>query len=183
MTVRIIEGLQKELRGSQVVSQRIADEVLAPQREALIEAVTHRLQETTAVAYSSHEEDFHEYLNDVIAGGIDRNREISTIASIPGFGRPIASLLERAVSDIVFTVVDRLVTDVATLENDRILAEVTAVSADALLSPKYDQRLNRIARSIVLQSLDVIKDHVQVRQWKDEYGGSSALDPVPAPSS
>lgn len=182
VTVRIIEGLQKELRGSRAVSQQIADDVLAPQREALVEAVTHRLQEATAVAYSAHEEDFHEYLNDVIGDAIDRNREISTVASIPGIGRPIASLLERAVSDIVFNVVDRLVTDVAALENDRVLAEVTSISADALLSPKYDQRFNRIARSIVLQSLDVIKRHVQVREWKAEYTPSSSA-PSPAPLS
>lgn len=172
VTVRIIEGLQSEIRGSEQVTQRIADEVLAPQREALIEAVTHRVQEATAVAYSSKQDDFQHYLDDIIADAVDQNREISTIASFPGVGRPIATLLESAISDIVFNVIDRMVADVASLDNDRAIAEVTSISTDALLSPKYDQRLNRLAQSVVLQSLDVVKDHVQIRKWKQEYAAS-----------
>ena len=166
VTVRIIEGIQKEIRTSQEVTRRIGSEVIAPQREALIEAVTHRLQEATAVAYESQQDDFHAYLDSVIEDAVDRNREIGTIAALPGVGRPVATLLENAISDIVFNVVDRMVTDVCSFDNDKAIAQVTSVSTDALMSPKYDQRLNQLAKSVVLQSLDVIKDHVQIRQWK-----------------
>lgn len=183
VTVRIIEGLQQEIRGSHAVTGRIVDEVIEPQREALIQAFTHRLQEATAVAYSSQQDDFHKYLDGVIADAVNKNREISTIASFPGVGRPIASLLERAISDIVFNVVDQMVADIASLENDWAIAEVTAVSTDALFSPKYDQRLNRLIRSVVLQSLDVIKDHVQIRRWKEQHSPSSSPSSAPAPST
>ncbi|MFB6099553.1 MAG: hypothetical protein ABEK84_10670 [Salinibacter sp.] len=166
VTVRIIEGIQSEVRSSETATQRIAEEVIGPQREALIEALTHRLQEATAVAYESQQEDFHEYLDSVIEDAVRRNREISTIASLPGVGRPVADLLERAISDIVFNVVDQMVRDVCSLDNDQAIAQVTSVSAEALMSPKYDQRLNRIARSVVLQSLDVIKDQVKIQRWK-----------------
>jgi len=174
VTVRIINGLQTEIRSSEKVSRRIVDEVFAPQREALIQAVTHRMQEATAVAYSSQQDDFQEYLDDVISDAVDENREISTIASVPGVGGTIAGLLESAISDIVFNVIDRMVADVASLDNDRAIAEVTSISTDALFSPKYDQRLNHLARSLVLQSLDVIKDHVQIRQWRQEYDPASS---------
>jgi hypothetical protein len=179
VTVRIIQGLQKEIRGSQPVTDRIAKEVIKPQREALIEALTHRLQEATAVAYTSRQEDFQQYLDEVITDAVKQNREISTIASFPGLGRPVANLLEQAISDIVFTVVDRMVEDVASLDNDRVVADVTSISADALLSPKYDERLNRIARSVVLQSLDVIKEHVEIRKWKEPSPGPLSTDAVP----
>ena len=174
VTVRIINGLQTEIRSSEKVSRRIVDEVFAPQREALIQAVTHRMQEATAVAYSSQQDDFQEYLDNVISDAVDENREISTIASVPGVGGTIAGLLESAISDIVFNVIDRMVADVASLDNDRAIAEVTSISTDALFSPKYDQRLNHLARSLVLQSLDVIKDHVQIRQWRQEYDPASS---------
>lgn len=177
VTVRIIEGVQNELRGSQDVTARIAEEVIAPQREVLIEALTHRLQEATAVAYSQQQDDFHDYLDGVISDAVARNREISTIAGLPGVGKPMADLLERAISDIVFSVIDRMVADVASLDNDQVIAEITTLSTDALLSPKYDQRLNRMARSIVLQSLDVIKEHVKVQRWKEEYAAAPATTP------
>jgi hypothetical protein len=176
VTVRLIESLQKEIRGSEQVTARIVEEVIEPQREALIQAITHRFQEATAVAYSSQQDDFQEYLDEVITDAVNQNREISTIASFPGVGKPIAQLLERAVSDIVFNVIDRMVADVASLDNDRAIAEVTAISTDALVSPKYDRRLNNLARSVVLQSLDVIKHHVQLR---DRYASVSS----PASSS
>ncbi len=180
VTVRIIEGLQNEIRTSQKVTTRIGKEVIAPQREALIEAVTHRLQEATAVAYESQQDDFHEYLDGVIENAVTRNREISTIASLPGVGRPVAELLESAISDIVFNVVDQMVRDVCSLDNDQAVAEVTSVSADALMSPKYDRRLNQLARSMVLQSLDVIKDHVQIRRWKEQDPLAVSSDGAPA---
>jgi len=183
VTIRIIEGIQKEIRGSRPVMDRIQREVLAPQRENLIEALTHRLQEAAAVTYGSRQEDFQEYLDGVIAKAVDRNREISTIAALPGFGRPAARLLENAISDIVFNVVDQMVADVASLENDHVIAEVTARSSDALLSPKYDQRLNQLARSVVLQSLDVIKDHVKIRTWKYDDLSEAALYTEDNPSA
>ena len=179
VTVRIIEGLQNEIRSSQKVTTRIGEEVIAPQREALIEAVTHRLQEATAVAYESQHEDFQEYLDSVIEDAVTRNREISTIASLPGIGRPVADLLENAISDIVFNVVDQMVQDVCSLDNDQAIAQVTSVSAEALMSPKYDRRLNQLAKSMVLQSLDVIKDHVQIRRWKKEDPLTVSSDGVP----
>lgn len=179
VTVRIIEGVQNEIRGRQDVTARIAEEVIAPQRERLIEAVTHRLQEATAVAYAQQQDAFHDYLDDVIADAVSRNREIGTIANLPGVGTLVANLLERAISDIVFTVIDRMVADVASLDNDHVIAEITTLSTDALLSPEYDQQLNRLARSIVLQSLDVIKEHVRIQRWKEEYDDTPSA-PVPS---
>lgn len=166
VSVRIIEGIQHELRASDKVSARIREEVISPQKDALIEAVTQRLQEATAVAYESEKDEFRDYLNSVIGDAVEENREIRTISSLPGVGRPIAQLLENAISDIVFNVVDQLVTDVCLPENNRAIAHVTSVSAEALVSPKYDQRLNHLTQSVAMQSLDVIKDHVEIQQWK-----------------
>ena len=168
VTVRILDGLKTEMQSSHEVTARIAEEVIAPQREALIEAVTHRLQEATAVAYQTQQENFHAYLNSVIEDAVRENREIGTLASLPGVGRPVADLLESAIRDIVFTVVDQMVRDVCSLDNNQALTQVTAASAEALMSPRYDPRLHRLSRSIVLQSLDVIKDHVQVRRWAEQ---------------
>ena len=126
------------------------------------------------MAYDDQKDDFHNYLNEVIEDAVERNREIGTIAALPGLGRPVATLLENAISDIVFNVVDRMVRDVCSLENDQAITQVTSVSAEALLSPKYDQRLNHLAQSIVLQSLDVIKDYVAVREWKQRTPASSS---------
>lgn len=176
VTVRIIEGIQKEIRGGQPVVDRIRREVVEPQRDALIDAITHRLQEATATAYSSYQSDFRTYVDEVIADAVDRNQEISTIAQIPGVGSTVAQLLEQAISDIVYNVINRMMEDVASLENDRVIAQITAISTDALLTPEYDRRLDRLSKSIVMQTLDVIKEHVQIQEWKmDDASSPSAV--------
>jgi hypothetical protein len=166
VAVRIIEGLQKEIRQGQPVVEQIRREVVEPQRDIILESATHRLQEATAKAYTSYQDDFRDYMRTVIADAVNRNREIGNIASIPGVGPQMASMLERAISDIVFNVIDRMMEDVASIENDEVIAQITGISSDALLTPEYDERLNRLTRSMVLQSLDIVKEHVQVQQWK-----------------
>jgi len=166
VAVRIVEGLQKEIRRGQPVVEQIRREVVEPQRELILESATHRLQEATAKAYTSYQDDFRSYMRTVIADAVQRNREIGNIASIPGVGPQMATMLENAISDIVFTVIDRMMEDVASIENDQVIAQITGISSDALLTPEYDERLNRLTRSMVLQSLDIVKEHVQVQQWK-----------------
>ena len=177
VTVRIIEGVQKEIREGQPVVDRIRREVVEPQREVLIDAITHRLQEATATAYSSYQRDFRTYVDEVIADAVDRNEEIRTISQIPGVGSTVSRLLEQAISDIVYNVIDRMMEDIASLENDQVIAQITSISTDALLTPEYDRRLDRLSKSIVMQTLDVIKEHVQIQEWKQESASSAESAP------
>jgi len=168
VAIRILDAVKNEIRGGHPVLDQITKEVIQPQREALIQSVTHRLQEATAKAYGTYQGDFREYVEDVIAEAVDRNQEIRTIASIPGVGSTLASLLEQAISDIVFNVIDEMMADIASLENNKVINQITSISTDAILTSEYDQRLNQLTQSILLQSIDLIKEHVEVKQWKLE---------------
>jgi hypothetical protein len=174
VAVRILDAVKDEIRDGHPVLDQVTKEVIEPQRDLLIQSVTHRLQEATAKAYGTYQSDFREYVEDVIAVAVDRNQEIRTIAAIPGVGRTMANLLERAISDIVFNVIDQMMADVASLENDKVINQITSISTDALLTSEYDQRLNRLTRTILLQSIDLIKEHVEIQQWKIE--GASDTD-------
>lgn len=173
VAIRILDAIQEEVREGHPVLDQITQEVVEPQRDLLIQSVTHRLQEATAKAYGTYQEDFREYIDTVIADAVDRNQEIRTVAAIPGVGTTMASLLERAISDIVYNVIDRMMADVASLENDNVINQITSISTDALLTSEYDQRLNQLTRTILLQSIDLVKEHVEVQQWKleDAAGG------------
>ncbi|PEN13966.1 hypothetical protein CRI94_07895 [Longibacter salinarum] len=168
VAVRILDGIKDEVRDGHPVLDQVTKQVIEPQRDLLIQSMTHRLQEATAKAYGTYQSDFREYVEDVIAEAVDRNQEIRTIAAIPGVGRTMASLLERAISDIVFNVIDQMMADVASVENDKVINQITSISTDAILSSEYDQRLNRLTRTILLQSIDLIKEHVEIQQWKLE---------------
>jgi hypothetical protein len=166
VAVRIIGSVQQEIRASGPVTNRIAEEVIEPQREALIASITRRLQEATTKAYGSYREDFQAYVDRVIADAVNKNREIGMIAQVPGVGGMISRLLEQAISDIVYNVIDQMMADIASRENDELIAQITEISTDAVLSGEYDRELNRILRDLILESLDLVKEEVKVQEWK-----------------
>ena len=177
VTVKILDGIQDGVRQGNPITERIVRDVIQPQQEALATAFAHRVQEAAATSYEPYRETFRAYVDDRVQEAVDQNQEIGIIGQIPGVGRPIRSLLQGAISDITFHVVDDVLHDVAAMDNDQLIAEITERSSDALVRGKYDERLNAILQEIVVDSLDLIKEHVQIQQWKLE---EMADSPSPA---
>jgi hypothetical protein len=168
VTAQILTGIQEGVRGGHPITQRIVRDVIAPQQEALVSAFAHRFQEAAASSYAPYRDGFRSYIDERVQDAVDRNQEISTIAQIPGVGHRISTLLQRAISDITFHVVDDVLHDVAALDNDRLIAQITERSSDALIRARYDERLNALLQEIVVDALELIKEHVQIQEWKLE---------------
>ena len=168
VTVRILTGIQDGVRGGNPITQRIVRDVIEPQQEALVSAFAHRVQEATASSYAPYRDGFRAYIDERVQDAVDRNREIGTIAQIPGVGPRISTLLQHAISDITFHVVDDMLHDVAALDNDQLIAQIAERSSDALIRARYDERLNVLIQEIVVDALELIKEHVQIQEWKVE---------------
>lgn len=166
VTVNILNGIQDGVRENHPITQRIVHEVIEPQQEALMVAFAHRIQEAAATSYAPYREDFRAYIDERVQDAVDRNQEISTIAQLPGVGRPISTLLQRAISDITFHVVDDMLHDVAAPDNDGLITQIAEHSSGALVRSQYDPRLNAILQDIIVDALELIKEHVQIQQWK-----------------
>jgi hypothetical protein len=166
VTVKILDGIQDGVRQGNPITERIVRDVIQPQQEALATAFAHRVQEAAATSYEPYRETFRAYVDHRVQEAVDQNQEIGIIGQLPGVGRPIRSLLQGAISDITFHVVDDVLHDVAALDNDDLIAEITERSSDALVRGKYDERLNAILQEIIVDSLELIKEHVQIQQWK-----------------
>ena len=165
VAVNILDGIEEEVRQGTPVAAKIRREVIEPRREAIVATLSERIQRATSETYTLYQEDIRQYVDQLIAQAIEKNREIRTIEHIPMLGKTVSTLLERAVSDIVFTVVDEAVEDLASAENNAVVNHVTRISTDALLDLE-DERMNAALREVVLQSLDLIKEQVMVQQWK-----------------
>ena len=178
VTLRILDGVQHEIERNHPVVDRIAEEVIRPQHEALVEALTHRLQEATAKAYGSYRTDFQQYMDGVIQQAVNNNREIKTIGMIPGVGPTIAHLLQSAISDIVYSVINQMMDDVGSRENDKVMAQITTISVDAAFSDEFEQTLNELVRSLIVDSLDVIKDQIDLSRWDPKHTPARDASPV-----
>lgn len=174
VVLRIIGGIQEEVATSDAVVEQITREVLLPRRNELINAVTHRLQAATAHAYNEYRPDFQQYVDTVIAKAVKNNQEISTIGMVPGVGPTVARLLEQAISDIVYNVLNQMMDDIGERANDQVLSDITALSADAAFSSEYEQEINELVRALIVESLDVVKNQIEVYTWTPVHAEGSA---------
>lgn len=166
VVVNIIEGVQEEIRQGTPVTNRVLREVISPQKDFLVEWIARRVQKVSADAHHAYHDEIKEYVERRIGEAVDKNREINTISQIPVFGSIIADNLEKAISDIVFNVINGAIEDLASANNKGVIADFTDITLETLLSVEEDLQLDQITKNIFLQSLELIKGQVKVKQWK-----------------
>ncbi|MFT5619132.1 MAG: hypothetical protein ACI85I_002372 [Arenicella sp.] len=166
VVVNVISGVQLEVDKGNPVTDRILEEVIMPRKTELINFISHRIQKTTTNAHISYQADIKEYVDDLIGQAVHENREINQIEMIPFLGGNISGMLESAISDIVFKVVNQALRDLGSDKNKELLGEIADLAFEAVLLEEEDVTLNHIAKNIVHESLDIVKEQVKVKQWK-----------------
>ncbi len=168
VTIQIIDGVQSGIQADNPVTQNIIDEVIAPREQTLADALAHRLQEAVARSYAPHREQLRDYVDARVADAVEDNDEMKAVARVPGVGRRITVLLERAIADIVFHILDDLLHDVAAPANSATVATVASTSTRVLTRPEYDNRLSQLLQESTIEALDRVKAQVAIKQWKLE---------------
>jgi len=164
--VKILEMIQDEIKQGGPITDRIVEEIVKPQKDVMVDWISRRIQKITTDAHDSYHEDFQKYLDKLIRQAIDQNKEIGTIEMIPVFGGFISSTLERAISDIVYNVFTGVVSDLASAQNKALISNISDITIESILSEEDDEQLNEVARDILLQAVELIKEQVKVQQWK-----------------
>ena len=59
-----------------------------------------------------------------------------------------------------------MIQDLASTNNKIIVEDLAELTFESFLTEEGDKELNRIAKDAVLQAIDLIKEQVQVQQWK-----------------
>lgn len=167
VVVNVLDGIQDEVRKGNPVSDRVITEIIMPHKTSLVEWLSYRLQKISNNAHAKYKEDIQQYVNKRISDAVDENKEIKAIGLIPIFGSAAVGSLEKIISDIVFSVVNGIIEDLASENNKIIVEDVTDITLDTLLlEQESDQRLNEIIKDITVQSIELIKEQVKVKQWK-----------------
>ena len=168
VVLNVIQGVQEEINKGNPVSDRIMDEVIKPRKAQLVEWLSYRVQHIVAQVQDSYHHDIQLYVDGLIEQAVAENKEISRIEMIPIVGGNISQMLEKAISDIVFRVINQAISDLGSTQNKEVIDDVVDVSFDALSLASDDAQLNDIVKDIANQSLELVKDHVRVQQWKEK---------------
>lgn len=168
VVVNVLENIQDEIREGTPVSERVITEVIMPQKTHLVEWLSNRLQMVSADAHQAYKDDIKIYVEKRIAEAVEHNKEIKDIGLIPIVGGMISKNLERAIGDIVFSVVNGIIQDLASAGNKGIVEDLTDLTLDTLLEQGKDDNVNNMVKEMVLQSIEIVKDQVKVKKWKEK---------------
>lgn len=166
VVVNVLDNIQDEIRAGTPGSERVITEVIMPQKTHLVEWLSNRLQIVSENAHEAYKDDIKFYVEKRIADAVEHNKEIREIGFIPIVGSMISRNIERAIGDIVFSVVNGIIQDLASANNKGVVEHLTDLTLDTLLAHSEDDRINEMVREMVLQSIEIVKDQVKVKKWK-----------------
>lgn len=84
-------------------------------------------------------------------------------------GTKVSQTLESAIQDIVFQVLNGILQDIAGGGTGRMMDELSEITLNTLIEKDLqaqDEGIHKIMSSMVLSSLDMIKSHVELQEWK-----------------
>jgi hypothetical protein len=167
VTLKILDNVEREVHRGGPVAERIVDEAIAPRRDVLAQWLSQRVHMVLAQTYHHYEEDVQHYVEDVIEEAVHNNQEIRGLEQIPVLGRQVSATLERAISDIVYRVMTRTIDDLTSAETNKVIATATSTTTAAVLQLN-NEALHTAVREMLGESVDLIRQHVQIRRWKFE---------------
>lgn len=166
VVINILNGVQGQVKKGNPVAGQIVDQVIAPKKELLIEWLANRIRKASAQTYYLYQDDVRQYLSQLISESIEKNTEIKMINQVPVFGNIIISTLEKTISDVTYHTLDGALKDISAEKNHHVIHGMTKHIFESLSSDDDDHDLTVTARQALLDSLELIKQHIKVKQWK-----------------
>lgn len=163
--IRTLDDVKREVEDETPITRTIITEVIAPQREVLVEHLSRRIGAIAERSYRNHEETIREYVESVIADAVTANAGIRTLDRVPLLGRAVVNTLRQSINDIVYEVFDRTIRDVSAAENNKLVDETVTVIIDTILEDHPE--LGDIGTRITVEAIEVIKDRIRVQHWKE----------------
>lgn len=166
VVLNVLDGLQEEIRYGSPVTDKLITTVIKPHQDTLTVWLSHRVKKVTEHNYEQYRDEIKEYIESAIREAVQDNKEVKNIRLIPVLGKQVSDALQESVSDITFNVINSLVRDLASDRNNKVIQEITDILFDTLLLEEEDKELNEVTKDIFIRSVDLIKEHVEIKQWR-----------------
>jgi hypothetical protein len=182
VVVNVLTGMQGEIREGGQVLDRVILDILKPKKELIAEWVSHRIRTGVGMHYGTRKDDLRKYIDHVIEDAVNSSVDVSRLDRIPVMGGVITTTIKQTISDVVFGAVETVLTDVSSDKNKALVGEVTEFLFDSIAYEEQDNKLKQIVEEMLIESIEVVKEQVNVKQWKlkqvvsEETGQESGAD-------
>lgn len=168
VVTNVLDGVEQELQsdGSEFTG-KILREVVQPRRDALVASLSTRVEATVLSAYAANREQIQAYATNLVDRAITSNAALAGLERVPMLGAAVARSIDWAIRDTVHNVLDEAVAGLDTPEFDALIQNIAGNVFDQLADERAaaDPELRRA----LVQVLELLKDQVQVQQWKRRY--------------
>lgn len=166
VVVNVIEGVQDEIKTGIPLTEKIVKEVIIPRKEVLVNFIAHRVQQVTKDQYSANKDDLRESIRVAVSAAIQQNQNIRILEQVPMVGKAASAALQQSVYDITFQTINNIFEKMATDESRIVIEKIADGIIEAILIEEEDANLQSTFNDMIIQSLDLVKEQVQVQQWK-----------------
>jgi hypothetical protein len=167
VVVNVLSGVQDEIRDGGPVIDRIIDEIILPRKMVIVDWISHRVQLAVHESYHLRRQEIRDYVDNTIGEAISNSREVGSIEQIPVAGKLITQTLGSGISSIVYNVIDGLIRDIGSEDNKILIEEMLDIAIDTVENEEKDIQLNAIAIESFIGILEIVKDQVKVKKWKE----------------
>ena len=165
VVVNVIDGVKAELEKGSPIANKVVGDVLIPQKRDITSWISGRVDMALSSTYQLHREEIKSYIDELMVRALEKNKEVMTLELVPVLGSYLTSRVEKLISDIVFNVINEAVEDIAN-HRDKAVEEIAELVFDGLLHTSQDKQFNKLALSVVSETLDIVKERVNEKQWK-----------------
>lgn len=67
---------------------------------------------------------------------------------------------------LTFNVVNGMIQDLSSDRNNKFIEEVTNIVFESILVREENKELNRVTKEVLTSALDIVKQQVELKQWK-----------------
>ena len=166
IVLKVLSGVQEEVRRGSPLFERIQQDILFPRREMLSDWISERVAVAAKEGYVPNRGALRAYLENRVDQALKQNLELSRLKYLPVVGPTIQDTLENAVGDIVANVIHQILEDLASTSNHAFIEDIVNVF---LPEPgqQQEEAENEALINLILEVIDAIKDQVRVKHWRE----------------
>lgn len=165
VVVNVLNGVSDEIKGGNPVYGKILNQVVLPRKAYLNDWISDRIQRASLAIRQRHEAEFRIYLRKLTRDALAVNKGMKELKLLPFFGSYMEGLLEEMISEITFEVMIQMTRDFGSGKSKDVVADISDMVLD-IQATDSSADLNDLVKEMVLDTLTIIKDQVQVQQWK-----------------
>lgn len=163
IVVKVLSDVQQDISNGSDLMDRIQSQVLAPRKVVLHHWISSlALHVGDSIADQQIGESVRAHIATSVSDAVRNNAQVHTLALLPVVGTSIERLLETAVADIVVQAIVNMLQDMTP-------EKVSDIIDHGLTSPSVaEQTLTVEVLDMVNETLEIVKGHVAVQQWKEK---------------